>query len=160
MVGALMKKYLVLACLCGLLCLTGCMKQDEKDFMLAQAVQKSNVKEVQKWLKKKANPNAHFDYFTNEGGKEEVTPLLLTMLTQNTEIAQLLIKAGANVNEQIGEKKAFALLLASGHHYNAQMVQLLLQAGANPNLTDYNGETPLMYASLIHENTEIIKLLL
>ena len=142
-----MKKYFIIALLCSLFCLVGCMNQEEKDKKLVEALNNQNVQEVQKWLNKKANPNVVMSIMTED--LKEIRPLLMSVYQGNLEIAKLLLEAGADVNARVGEEKVTALILASGRYYNVQIMKLLLEAGADPNLPDYNDVTPLLYTCFL-----------
>ena len=78
------------------------------------------------------------------------TPLILTAQNMSepelyVEIAGILIKAGARVNEK-GDKGMTALMWASGQGLPA-VAKRLLAAGADAGLKDDNGMTALMFAA-------------
>jgi len=73
------------------------------------------------------------------------TPLHWASYRDDLESADLLIRAGANVNAA-NDLGATPLWVASQNGSEA-MVRKLLQAGANPNLALLAGETPLMVAA-------------
>ncbi|MDQ3799374.1 MAG: ankyrin repeat domain-containing protein [Acidobacteriota bacterium] len=136
---------------------------------LMLAAQKQYVQIVKKLLEKRAFVDAQDAY-----GR---TALMYLMVyhkpKQRLEIADLLIKAGANVNLLTSEtpyseyninscKTALSVAVES---FDVEMVKLLLANGADVNLTCKDGFTPLNYARKIssyvadREKTEIIKIL-
>lgn len=92
---------------------------------------------------------------------------------QRLEIANLLIKAGANINLLTGEtpyskyssRSCRTTLAVAVEGYDVEMVKLLLERGADVNLTCKDGYTPLNYAREISsyvaakEKKEIIEIL-
>ena len=91
---------------------------------------------------------------------DEKTGLYPLMLTKDTAILQELINAGADINNQ---NKGENLLFAAIEQNNIEMLEYLLSKGLDVNATNLAGETPLIQAVLfseIHENTDIIKMLL
>jgi len=64
----------------------------------------------------------------------------------DTEIAGLLVEAGANVRATTRLGGLTPLLLAAKDG-NAGVIELLLEAGGDANFTDANGTTPLMYSA-------------
>lgn len=163
----------------------GVATQEQKDNYLLEAIENSEINNVERALSAGANMNVK-----NERG----TPALIVAITWsygNTEIIKLLLERGADVNateDSIGATAlAFAssdghieitrLLLEKGSDINAKDIngytplieaaannmievgRLLLEKGADINAKDLRGSTALMFAS-IEENVEIVRLLL
>lgn len=73
-------------------------------------------------------------------------------MTENVDIARLLLQAGANVNKGLP-------LFPAIREKNIEMVELLLQAGGSVDLANDDNETPLN-AAAYQWNVEIVKLLI
>jgi ankyrin repeat protein len=88
------------------------------------------------------------------------TLLHIAAIHGNTEIAELLLLKGANINA-VDYLHRTALLHAV-EHYHKEMVELLLSYEAFPSIAQEDGGTPLHKAALyeIPETIEITKLLL
>lgn len=118
------------------------------DSRLAEAAKHQNKKAVRALLAEHADVNAF---------QEDGAPLHWAAHWDDLETAELLIRAGANVNaaNQLG---VTSLLLAC-ENGSAAMVAKLLQAGANANLAAPSGEMPLMTCSRTG-NVDAVKALL
>jgi ankyrin repeat protein len=103
------------------------------DSRLAEATKRQNKQAVRALLAEHADVNV---------SQEDGAPLHWAAHWDDLETAELLIRAGANVNaaNQLG---VTPLMLAC-ENASAPMVTKLLQAGANANLASPTGETPLM----------------
>ncbi|MBS1826838.1 MAG: ankyrin repeat domain-containing protein [Acidobacteria bacterium] len=75
----------------------------------------------------------------------------------NTEIASLLLNAGADPN--LANELGIGPLMIAITNGAGEMVKLLLSKGANPNVARENGETPLMTAARLGQ-VETLRLLL
>ena len=84
-------------------------------------------------LKKNASMNMGFSEFT---------PLCLASRYNHSDTAEILLDAGADVDERHQKSGTTPLFIASAYGNN-HVVKLLLDRGANPHLTDKNGFTPL-----------------
>ncbi|CAL1535220.1 unnamed protein product, partial [Lymnaea stagnalis] len=84
--------------------------------------------------------------------------LLLASRLGNTHTVQGLLEHGANL-EAKDERGNTALLNCIELSQN-NMARFLLQKGANVNVTNCNGETPLILATYLPEMFEMVKLLL
>jgi hypothetical protein len=73
--------------------------------------------------------------------EDKVTPLMLAVINESSEITQLLIKNGADVN-LVDDSGRTALDYAS-RDANTDLMETLLSAGADPNLEGPDGQTPL-----------------
>ena len=96
---------------------------------------------------------------------EGLTSLMFASMNGCTEVVELLLEAGANLNMQIKTSTTMkningytALMLASEHGYS-QIVELLLNKNADPNIQNSDGCTALMQASQ-HGYSQIVELLL
>lgn len=81
--------------------------------------------------------------------------LILAAYKGNYEMVEFLLKEGANINFQSEMGTALTAAVFKG---NIELSTFLLTNKANPNLTDFNGVTPLMYA-VQFKNKDMIKLL-
>jgi uncharacterized protein len=119
------------------------------ELRLVDAVKDQNRKAILELL------DAHAD--VNAPQPDGSTPLALATYNDDTEIADLLLKAGARVEtaDQYGET---ALTLAAGNG-NAHLVEAFLKAGANANSARWNGETALMLAAR-SGNPKVVRMLL
>ena len=114
-------------------------EQRKKDDKLLKAAQKGKVEEVRKLLAEGANPNAYANY-QPKGLVDGHTAL---MFTDNLEIAQLLVDAGADVNavDDVG----WTALMWAWKPKQLEKVKWLIAHGANVNY-DRSGDTPLTLA--------------
>jgi ankyrin repeat protein len=111
---------------------------------LEMAVKQGQTRLVHKLLLKKVSP----DLSTSEG----FTPLDLAVFQGYPEIAELLIRAGAEI------KKDY-LMLASLRDGKGKVVPVLLKHGANPNITNPSGESALWMAAAGGQRDALIALL-
>ena len=79
-----------------------------------------------------------------EAGAEAQLALFVALENNRMDIADILVKNGANVNQQVHKR---LLLTEVCHRGLADWCHFLLAAGADPNLSDENGDTPLRLAS-------------
>jgi len=88
------------------------------------------------------------------------TPLLYAISNNNTEICNLLIAKGCDINATTNDDVWSPLLRATNCN-NTEICRLLIENGADVNMTkkDGYGYTPLFYA-IDRNNTEICRLLL
>jgi len=93
----------------------------------------------------------------NQGRDKTHTPLSLAVLRNKTDIAMLLLEAGADPNGQDASLRTpLHLAVERG---NLILVTALLKAGARPDLRDKTGWTPLHHAAA-KNRTEIARALL
>ena len=129
--------------------------------ILKYIIQQEDLKKVQtvlkyypKYLEKGGYMNGPDNYGYN--------PLLAACLYNQTDIAEFLIKKGANVNVKNTMNNTTPLINISGEN-NINLIQLLISRGANVNATSRDGTNPLLAACIQNnwlDNIEIVKLLI
>ena len=92
-----------------------------------------------------------------DSGHEQETALLNAAFWGRTEITEILIKKGANVNATA--KNGVAPLHEAARMRQIAVARLLLKHGADVNIKDNSGETPLDWAELYGRATEMYELL-
>ncbi|MDQ5940523.1 MAG: hypothetical protein QG632_249, partial [Candidatus Dependentiae bacterium] len=97
-----------------------------------------------------------FDVNTTLDDKNN-TPLIVAAIRRHTEIAELLLQLGANVNAANSSGDTPLTLAAFMGH--TEIAELLLQLGANVNAANDRGKTPLTFAAS-RGHTEIAERLL
>jgi ankyrin repeat protein len=129
--------------------------QGVKKTALKEAVQSRNTTLVRLLLDAGANPNTHDEQC--EAGK---TPLrtAITGYRSDLEIAEMLIKRGADVNTHTDTYGSWTLLTEAVRDGDIDAVRVLLAAGARVN--DVGDETALQIAVTGYEFDEIVQLLL
>jgi ankyrin repeat protein len=103
----------------------------DAQFPLERAILRNSPEEVRELLRNGADVNAVADHRRIMYG---YTPLLLAAsvnLHHSTEIVDMLIRAGADVNKE--DTIGYTPLYDASSHGNVDMVRLLLAAGADPN---------------------------
>lgn len=73
--------------------------------------------------------------------EDNVTPLMLAVINESTEITQLLVRNGADLNMMDDSGKT--ALDYAARDANTDLMEILLLAGADPNLEGSDGQTPL-----------------
>ncbi len=91
---------------------------------------------------------------TGAGG---ATPLIGAAANGHTEVAELLLQQGANVNARDNNGRSPLINAAAFGH--TEVAELLLQSGANVNISDNQGFSPLIRA-VFYGYTDIVRLLL
>lgn len=86
-----------------------------------------------------------------------ITPLALAVQNDLAEVAEALIKTGADVNRPSGTFR-WTALHAAAVRGNNKMSELLLAAGADPNPADGEGNTPLDLAAG-HGHSDVVETL-
>lgn len=89
--------------------------------------------------------------------KEGNTPFLLSVISGNSELSEILFSLGAKIDHK--NKNGFSALHYACIRSFHQIVEDLLQWGATVNLKNKYGLTPLCFA-VINGNSDIVKLLL
>jgi ankyrin repeat protein len=134
-----------IVCACLLVSLAACA--DDK---LHKAAYHGDVDQVRTLLRRR---DLNLDERDSSGG----TPLHAAMFQKNTEIVQLLIDRGFDVNA-VGPKNGYTPLHDAVWANNAQAAAILLKNGARPEIRGKDGLTP--YEKAQHENKpELAKLL-
>lgn len=102
-------------------------------------------------LSKKSNPNLAAN------NQFKVAPIHSACAISNYEIADLLIKSGADVN--VKQMQGVTALHSAAHNGQTKLAKLLIDSGADINATTDNGQTPLFMAEENHfdETAELIK---
>lgn len=85
-----------------------------------------------------------------------VYPIQSAVAANNTDIAKILLEAGADVN--VRQISGVTPLHSAAQHGNIELIILLLEAGANVHSTTEDGKTPADLASLAGFN-ELAKIL-
>ena len=124
--------------------------QEELDAQFLQAIVLRNARKVSKLLKMGADVNAK-----SSAGE---TPLYVASRLGYTEITQLLIDNGADVNAKSHFLDKVPLHVASAHGH-IEIVPILLKNGADVNARDIGGKTALHLASR-QGQTKIAQLLI
>ncbi len=120
---------------------------------LTDAVFNNDPRRTIRWLHNKANVNAQDKY-------SKFTPLTIAATKGYTDILQLLVAAGADINMQSGGEAEGTALQGATEAKKNEAVKILLKAGANPNIpSTTKGNTPLHVASEVN-NSEAVPLLL
>ena len=162
----MLKKLAVIAAVCFVvLCVSGYSEPTpeqikERTELLVKAVNDNNVEQARVCIKLGADVNAETKY----GG----SALKLAIEWGRIDIAELLIKSGANMNDALvfvvkeGDKDMVNLLISAGADVNAKdlwtrpvllvainerhkdIAELLIKSGADVNAKDQGGFTPLM----------------
>lgn len=130
----------------------GVATQEQKDKYLLEAIESSEISNVERVLAAGANVN-----IKNERGN----PALIVAIAWSygdTEIIKLLLVRGADVNATENSIGATALAFASSDGHT-EIIRLLLENGADINAKDINGYTPLIEATFNNE-VEVGRLLL
>ncbi len=89
---------------------------------------------------------------------KESTPLITASLRGYTEIMQILIRRGADVNRTRPDSNTPLRAAIANNHLEA--VQLLVESGADVNLVSSTGWSPLMSAARYNTDTSITKYLI
>lgn len=108
------------------------------DEMLLQSINYEYINGVKLAIEKGANINY-------QGDGEYYTPLMRAIRKVNKEIAELLLKNGADINKK--NRYGFTNLMVASRIGHKDIVELLIKAGANLNIKNKNGWTALRYAS-------------
>lgn len=111
--------------------------QDKKNF--AMNIHLDNIFEL---LSAGLDVNAYYDL----GYNAKYTPLQLAIMIEYEELIQMLLKAGADPNQEDPRGRKDTPLHLAVHKRNWFIVDMLLEAGADPNKPDVYGMVPLNFA--------------
>lgn len=100
----------------------------QKEIDLISASENGDIEKVRELLKSGVNPNVK---------DEGETPLMLAAIHGHVEIAEMLLGACANPDEQDNEGRT--ALLWSGYKEQHEVAWVLLDYGANPKTENNNG---------------------
>ncbi|MBW5397594.1 ankyrin repeat domain-containing protein, partial [Brachyspira pilosicoli] len=99
----------------------------------------------------------------------DYTPLMIAALRNDYDMVKFLVEKGANINAKTHSEYSSLetpLLLSLDYEHiesrydeNSSVAEYLINNGADINVTNEDGETPLMYASKLH-NIKVIELLI
>ena len=121
---------------------------------LEDAVQSGNLEQVERLIEQDpalVNPRPDGD-----SGGEEVPPLHLAAYENHFEIAQFLLKNGADVNLYIKNDKATPIMAAM----NAKMAKLLIAHGADIDVRGHHSHKTPLQAAADWGNVELAKVLI
>ena len=125
------------------------LSKDEKEF--ASYVANGDKEEVLNYLNnKKANINLDI--------MDGITPLILSIIYKQDEIAKILIEKGADLNRKEKESGATPLILSIIYEQD-EIAEMLIEKGANVNIKDKAGFTALIHA-IQREKIDISKMLI
>ena len=79
------------------------------------------------------------------GHRAGLTPLLLALISGQPDVAALLLREGAGVNER--SEEGFSALMFAAALEEPGLMSLLIERGADVNARTDDGKTPLMFAS-------------
>ena len=99
----------------------------------------------------------------------DYTPLMIAALINDYDMVKFLVEKGADVNAKTHSEYSSVetpLLLSLDYEHiesrydeNSSVAEYLINNGADINVTNNHGETPLMYASKVH-NIKVVELLI
>lgn len=121
--------------------------QDKADIF--DVARKGTLLEAKAYVR--TNPKA-FNVVNQEG----YSPLILACYRNNIEVAEFIIENGGDIN---GNSNMGTPLMAAIVKGNNEIAKILIEKKADVNLTDANGTTALIYATMF-KNIEIVTLLI
>ena len=101
----------------------------------------------------------------------DYTPLMIAALKNDYDMVKFLVEKGANINAKTPYSSEYSsvetpLLLSLDYEHidsiydeNSSVAEFLINNGADINVKNNHGETPLMYASRVH-NIKVVELLI
>jgi serine/threonine-protein phosphatase 6 regulatory ankyrin repeat subunit B len=120
---------------------------------LCDACVRGDIKQVKSWIDIGVDVNTNF----KDTNGVEGTPVYYTANEGHLDIIQLLLQAGANINQMTTDNGYTPLYVTAGKGY-VELARILIKAGANINQGNKYGATPLHIAAL-NKKFEITKLL-
>ena len=142
-------------------------EEKERDLFFLSSIKNEDADGVRRAIEAGVDVNAWHDL----GGKiTYVNPLRLAMGKENAKLVQLLIQAGADVNDVHPDGDGVPPLLFASQRGHEAMVRLLLDAGADVNATFPDQEYPargeatggvsLLMLAINHGYEDIVRLLI
>ena len=138
--------------------------------LLCNAAYNGKIDSV-KWLLDKGE-NANFT-FTNTGENAlHYTISKTSEIDKRTEIVEILIAAGIDVNQKTLAGKPTLCFMRDAYlkgesplhraaaFGNVPMIKMLLDAGAEPSMKDANGDTPISWGSWYLRDADVLRLLI
>ncbi|WP_456151161.1 ankyrin repeat domain-containing protein [Brachyspira hyodysenteriae] len=125
------------------------LSKDKKEFV--SYIANGNKEEVLDFFNNK-KVNINLDII------DGATPLMLSIIYKQDEIAKLLIEKGADLNKKEKESSATPLILSIIYECY-EIAELLIEKGANVNIKDNSGFTALIHA-IQREKTDLSKMLI
>ena len=123
--------------------------RDDNDWTaISFAAEEGRLEAVRVLLDNGADPNM---------GRSVKSPLYRALEDEHLEVAQLLLKYGADINSQDGSGRT--MLHLASRRAKPKLARLLLEHGANIHARDSQGKTPLQVA-IDAEHQDIVELLL
>ncbi|MCP5496818.1 MAG: ankyrin repeat domain-containing protein [Leptospiraceae bacterium] len=138
-------KFILIPVLLFLSCIGIGFKETTPEQQLFQATSDGNIKKAKQLISEGANIN-------------ESRALIVASYRGRTELVNLLISYGADVNVKSDVYETTPLFAASEHGGRTDIMKILIQAGADPNFKDQYGRTPLYFAYR-RKNAEEIRIL-
>ncbi|HCJ12221.1 MAG: hypothetical protein A2Y14_00705 [Verrucomicrobia bacterium GWF2_51_19] len=127
------------------------------DKALNDAAKDGNLNEVIRLIEPYKNNEVALKNYVNWQDDDNDTALMFAVMKGQTEIVQILIKAGADLNIQ--DKHGNTAMRLAVMDDQTEIVQILIAAGANPNIQGQNGSTVLTLA-VMNDQTEIVQILI
>ena len=125
----------------------GLNKRDKNgETHLFRAVKNGDIRTVKKLLRDGANPNV--------ANNHKLTPLHHAAYWGETEICEMLVKAGADVHQHngLGWTALHSAAVSGGMKARRKVIDLLKKAGAKDDIKDKQGWTAADYMLLWEEN--------
>ena len=121
-----------------------------------QSNEKNKVKTVLKYYPEYANATCSLPRHIFCPSKD--TALIVASNNGHTEIVEMLLKAGANVDAR--NKYCYTALIEASWGSHVDIIRMLLKAGADVNAQNHFGYTALIEASINGNTTDIVEMLL
>ena len=124
-----------------------------------------------KWLLDKGE-NANFSFSNTGENALHYTLSKRSELEERTELVQILIVAGTDVNKKTIAGKPTLCFMRDAYlkgesplhraaaFGNATIIKMLLEAGAIPSMKDANGDTPISWGSWYLRESDVLRLLI
>lgn len=129
-------------------------RNEEGGTALITAVESQHADIVRSLLSHKAAVNSAYDRGMGKG----TTPLIIAAVNGDSQIASILLDAGADIHASDSMLGMQAIHWAASEGSTA-IVEMLLRKGSNVDSRKWSGQTPLMEAALAG-HTDVVKLLI